>query len=285
MGAFIGIIGVIGIIVGIVLIVVGLVKKKKLKGGIVVIISLVLFVTGVAITPKQNTDYEVIQEEKQGNGLYIRVETEGESEKELRTVVEKIKKEKKSSEIDAAWILIYEHGEQGGLLAKAKVPYNKNGQTMVGANNKDYLFELNPNKKEVKQEIKKANSEPISWEERIQKISSSGVNKTEKFDEVSSFAMEYNPTETEIDDFQTYIINEYKNGNYINNLANDEYALGNIFKSQVVERNTKNKHIKDFAFDFWQNSKYIYRGVDAPDSTTVKSNEQQMDKALTEIGE
>lgn len=71
MGAFIGIIGVIGIIVGIVLIVVGLVKKKKLKGGIVVIISLVLFVTGVAITPKQNTDYEVIQEEKQGNGLYI----------------------------------------------------------------------------------------------------------------------------------------------------------------------------------------------------------------------
>ena len=61
--------------------------------------------------------------------------------------------------------------------------------------------------------------------------------------------------------------------------------LENIFKSQVVEQfYDGDEPMKEFAFDFWQNSKYVYRGVDTPDSAAVKSNEEQMDKALAEMG-
>jgi len=41
--------------------------------------------------------------------------------------------------------------------------------------------------------------------------------------------------------------------------------------------------MKDFAFDYLQNMKYTYRGADTVDSESVKSNEEQMNKALKEI--
>lgn len=50
MDAFLGAIGLVGVIVGILLIILGKIKRKKYKGGLITIVSLVLFITGLVIT-------------------------------------------------------------------------------------------------------------------------------------------------------------------------------------------------------------------------------------------
>jgi len=79
------------------------------------------------------------------------------------------------------------------------------------------------------------------------------------------------------------IIKEYKDKNYIKDVSNHEYMLSNIFKSQVVDKNASEKPLKNFAFDFWQNSKYNYRGVENTTSSATQANERQMDKALNKM--
>ena len=67
------------------------------------------------------------------------------------------------------------------------------------------------------------------------------------------------------------------------NLKDEVYTLSNLFKSVVVERNTA-EPMKSFAFDFYQNTKYNYRGAENKTSEFTLSNEEQMNKALTEMG-
>ncbi len=50
MGAFLGAVGLVGVFVGIVLIVLGLIKKRKFKGGLITIISFVMLIGGIMIT-------------------------------------------------------------------------------------------------------------------------------------------------------------------------------------------------------------------------------------------
>jgi hypothetical protein len=134
-------------------------------------------------------------------------------------------------------------------------------------------------------DVENKTDQNYTWQEKVKAVATKDATETEKFDEISLFAMDYQPTEEEIKEFEDFIINEYKSGNYIKDLTNHEYMLSNIFKSQVVERYyDEGEPMKDFAFDFWQNSKYTYRGVDTPDSTPVKSNEDQMNKALEKMG-
>lgn len=45
----------------------------------------------------------------------------------------------------------------------------------------------------------------------------------------------------------------------------------------------ENLPLDSFAFDFYQNTKYVYRGVDAVDSESVLANEHQMNKAILKI--
>ncbi|MEH6962594.1 hypothetical protein V7195_23300 [Priestia megaterium] len=126
----------------------------------------------------------------------------------------------------------------------------------------------------------------INWDDQVNSIALSDKSTTEKFDEVSKLASDYSLSDSELNEFQNYIVNEFKNKNYLKDIGNDEYMLANIFKSTAVE-----KHYDDseqnpadvFAFDFLQNTKYTYRGVDAVDSDAVKSNEHQMDKSLKQL--
>ena len=134
-------------------------------------------------------------------------------------------------------------------------------------------------------DVENKTDQNYTWQEKVKAVATKDATETEKFDEISLFAMDYQPTEEEIKEFEDFIINEYKSGNYIKDLTNHEYMLSTIFKSQVGERYYDDgERMKDFAFDFWQNSKYTYRGVDTPDSTPVKSNEDQMNKALEKMG-
>lgn len=134
-------------------------------------------------------------------------------------------------------------------------------------------------------ESKPAN-EPGSWEAKTKEVAASDKSETEKFDEVSLYAQDYVPSEVELADFEVEIINEYTSGKYLSDPTNDEYMLENIFKSEVIDVHYSNgpqSSMGDFAFDFWQNTKYVYRGVDPPESQPVQANEEQMDKALPKI--
>ena len=122
-----------------------------------------------------------------------------------------------------------------------------------------------------------------NWGNKIKEVASSDKSTTEKFDEVSKYAHDYKPSSDEVTQFGNDIIKEYKDKNYIKDISNHEYMLTNIFKSQVVDKNASEKPLKDFAFDFWQNSKYNYRGVENATSSATQANERQMDKALNKM--
>ncbi|MEK7014711.1 hypothetical protein [Bacillus sp. FSL R9-9410] len=123
----------------------------------------------------------------------------------------------------------------------------------------------------------------VDWGNTVKEVASSDKSTTEKFDEISKYANGYKPSNDEVNTFGTEIIKEYKDKNYIKDVSNHEYMLTNIFKSQVVDKNASEKPLKDFAFDFWQNSKYNYRGVENTTSGSTLANERQMDKALIKM--
>lgn len=126
-----------------------------------------------------------------------------------------------------------------------------------------------------------------TWEDKMKEVAAKNATETEKFDEISSFAREYKPTDEEIEQFQEDVIKEYKENRYIMDLSNHEYTLRNIFKSDVILRYYKNdpkNPMAKYAMNFWQNSKYNYRGVENMTSESTLINEKQMDKALEEMG-
>ncbi|MBK5471455.1 hypothetical protein JFU54_13080 [Bacillus sp. TH19] len=123
----------------------------------------------------------------------------------------------------------------------------------------------------------------VKWENKIKEVASNDKTTTEKFDEVSKYANSYKSSNDEVKTFGDEIIKEYKDKKYIKDVSNHEYMLTNIFKSQVVDKKASEKPLKDFAFDFWQNSKYNYRGVENATSSATQANERQMDKALNKM--
>lgn len=122
----------------------------------------------------------------------------------------------------------------------------------------------------------------VSWKDEISKIAKSEGSPTEKYDAVMIYAKDYQTNEKEVQAFTEEIIKEYKSKKYDADITNDQYMLTNVFKANVINRylGQKNTPQNDFAFDFYQNTKYMYRGVDKPGSDAVKANERQMDKAL-----
>ncbi|TQR28765.1 hypothetical protein C7Y47_20300 [Lysinibacillus sphaericus] len=122
----------------------------------------------------------------------------------------------------------------------------------------------------------------MKWQDEITKLASNSDSASDKFYALEKLLMDYKATEAEVKKFSTYIIDDYKSGNYLSDIGNHERMLSNIFKSYYVEKNSEGA-LKDFAFDYFQNMKYTYRGADTVDSEAVKSNEEQMNKALKEI--
>ncbi|MER2079695.1 hypothetical protein [Psychrobacillus psychrotolerans] len=122
----------------------------------------------------------------------------------------------------------------------------------------------------------------LSWEEQIKQIAENEDVAADKFHAIELYMMDYEASVEEVDQFKSDIISEYKAGTYLNDITNHEFMLSNIFKSYIVEQNSDGA-VKDFAFDYLQNMKYTYRGVDAVDSDAVKANEAQLNENLAEI--
>ncbi|MEK9198438.1 hypothetical protein [Ureibacillus sp. FSL E2-3493] len=125
-------------------------------------------------------------------------------------------------------------------------------------------------------------TDAINWEEKIKSIASNAGVASDKFYELETFLLEYQASAEEIAQFKSDIVEDYKSGTYLSELDNHKRMLTNIFKSYFVEKNSEGA-LKDFAFDYYQNLKYAYRGVDSPESEAVKANEEQMNDALKEI--
>lgn len=126
-------------------------------------------------------------------------------------------------------------------------------------------------------------AESADWEKEISGIIATGGSKTEKADAVEALAKKYEPQNEELFDYFQYMVGELPDRKYLAQIDDDEYMLTNIFKSVLVEKHAENDHLKDFAFDFYQNTKYTYRGADTVDSESVLSNEKQMADALSQI--
>lgn len=133
----------------------------------------------------------------------------------------------------------------------------------------------------IKQE-KPADSKPaVDWNSEIKKIAKGDGTTTEKADNIEKLARDYTPTSDELKAFQTRIVDEFIHGKYLTNKDNAEYMLTNLFQSVVVERQAdESQDIKEYAFRFYKNTKYVFRGVDELDSNSVKVNEGKMKKLI-----
>lgn len=128
--------------------------------------------------------------------------------------------------------------------------------------------------------------QPIDWESEVKLIAESSGSESKKFDEVTMLAMKYESSEEEIKSFEEHILGEFESGNYLKDTRNHSIMLTNIFKSTVIDRyydDSKNEPIDNFAFDFLQNVKYVYRGAETVDSEFTKSNEDQMQRMYAQI--
>lgn len=136
-----------------------------------------------------------------------------------------------------------------------------------------------------KMEVKKEEVVLLNWQDKVTEVAAIDGSPTDKYDAIMLYAKEYPSTEAEIKEFEEYIIAEYQSKNYLADINNSEYMLSNIFRANVINRfyGEVNTPINEFIFDFYQNTKYTYRGVDTIDNAATRANERQMDKKLAEI--
>lgn len=129
-------------------------------------------------------------------------------------------------------------------------------------------------------------SEPVedkkTWNESLEEIINSSDAPSDKFYSLETFMMDAEVSEDDVTSFKQDILSAYKDKTYLSNPTDDEVMLNLIFKSYIVEQNVEGEW-KDFAFDFHQNVKYVYRGAETPESDGVKSNEEQMDKVINDL--
>lgn len=119
--------------------------KKALKFlGVLIGVLIIIFIVAVVVDLSNDVAYEtVITEERNDvNALIVRVITDATEEKDLKTIVNEVKSEYDSE--DAIWLFIHNKADEpfGGLIASARIPYNINGQRLVGAKDKDIIFEM-----------------------------------------------------------------------------------------------------------------------------------------------
>jgi hypothetical protein len=130
-------------------------------------------------------------------------------------------------------------------------------------------------------------SAPADWQTVVKEIAANGdTSKTEKADAVAIIAKNYQLTQTEAFEFAHFMIDELAKDNYLADPENDEYMLSSIFRAVAVEHlidDAEQLPLDAFAFDFLQNVKYVYRGVETPESESVQANERQMQKSAIEI--
>lgn len=104
--------------------------------------------------------------------------------------------------------------------------------------------------------------------------------KTGVVDEVMGAARKADFSAAVVNKFEKEIVNDYKSKKYLTN--NDPTKMEHLFMATVVEHWYDDKlgyPIDKFAFDYLQNLKDTYRGI----NDSVQANEQQMNKILPQL--
>ena len=122
------------------------------------------------------------------------------------------------------------------------------------------------------------------WAARVAEIAASDTSPTEKHDAVIWLSDEFVMDEAAIAQQLEYIVGEFRSGDYITRLTEEEYAVTNMFIALTLEQSASDPEVAGLAFDFFQNTKYVYRGVDAPGSEPVLANERQIEAAIASLG-
>lgn len=156
---------------------------------------------------------------------------------------------------------------------------NENSDSSVMLSKEEYISYVNDN----------PDNEGSNYNKEIQNIidENSDESASTKYQLLSEYAYKYKPSKKQLNTFTQYIINDYKNGTYLNRADEDKYMLTNIFKALLVERyyadNTGSNPYAEFAFDFMQNTRDVYRGNQAVGDEVTQANERQMDKSLEKM--
>lgn len=289
-------------VLSVIALIIGLIKPGKVlrfgnvktRGRVILILLPTFFISFIligvcadkAMTPeekiavdKKRAEEKLLKEQQ--NQEKIEKEKEEKEKKEQEKVAKAKEKEEQEMKAKKEKTAAEEKRKQEEEQKKAE----KEEKEKADATEKERLKKEAEEKKQAENEKleKEKTIKDKGFEDKVKEVASSEKTPTEKFDEISKYAHDYKPSKDEVKQFGDDIIKEYKDKNYIKDASNNEYMLTNIFKSQVVDRNASEKPLKDFAFDFWQNSKYNYRGVENATSSATQANERQMDKALSKM--
>ncbi|MGG1675494.1 hypothetical protein ACIFOT_07010 [Neobacillus sp. NRS-1170] len=122
----------------------------------------------------------------------------------------------------------------------------------------------------------------VDWKSHVMKIylnESLHGGKSGQIDQIMIYAKDFDLSDSVIKSFETEIVKNYQSKKY---LTNDAAALEHLFMATVVEKHYDDKlqkPIDKFAFDYLQNIKDSYRGI----NDSIAANEAQMNKSLSEI--
>lgn len=136
---------------------------------------------------------------------------------------------------------------------------------------------------------KNPDNEGPDYNKDIQKIIDDNENERAsiKYQLVQEYAYKYKPSKKQLNTFTQYIVDDYKQGTYLDRADEDKYMLTNIFKAILVERyygdNADTNPYGAFAFDFMQNTRDVYRGNQTIGDIVTEANESQMNKSLAEM--
>lgn len=131
--------------------------------------------------------------------------------------------------------------------------------------------------------------ESALWEDEIKRIAATDNDPTTKHDEVMALAKEHGAEG--LDEFFDDIVTEFLAGEYLQHTDDEVYMLAQLYKARSLDRygselarsgfaDDVEEAKYSFSFDYLQNIKYVYRGVDDVGSASVIANERQMRDSL-----
>lgn len=127
------------------------------------------------------------------------------------------------------------------------------------------------------------NKENISWENQIALLVSDDGSPSDKYKKLESYLVNYESAPSEVEQFKNDTIADYEAKRYLADLENEEYMLSMLLKTHIVEQNNQGAPLGDFASAMHQNLKNAYFGEANINSESVIANEEQMNKALSEM--
>jgi hypothetical protein len=111
-------------------------KAMKFIGGMFAVLVAII-VIALIVDISNDVNYEVVEEgpgSANTNTLSIRVTTEESDKDSLESILDNVEEDYESTDVDAIWLNIHDTSDKpfGKLLATGKIPYNFDGEVLVG---------------------------------------------------------------------------------------------------------------------------------------------------------